>query len=104
MRDQGKVTERVVVLMSAAEKTRLSGRAEVAGLSLSAYIRGLIIVEDEALTSLVAELRASTATARLVVDDVIERMDARERQAAAREAQARTNAQREFAMLRLKRP
>lgn len=92
-------TERVTILMEPAQKARLTKQAKASGLSLGEFIRNRALDEDALLTALVAELRGSTAAATKAIDQLVERMDAREQALDQRDAETRRKAEAEFAGL-----
>lgn len=92
-------TERVTILMDAAQKARLTKQARASGLSLGEFIRNRALDEDALLTVLVTELRGSTAAATTAIDQLVERMDARELELELRDAETRRRAEAEFAWL-----
>lgn len=79
-------TERVTILMEPAQKAALTKHAQAMGQSVGEYVRRRALDDDNMLDALVAELRASTATAMHAIDATVARIDARERAMAAREA------------------
>lgn len=95
-------TERVVVLMTAEQKTRAQACAEAAAIGLGEYIRRQTFQEadeneEAVLRMLVDELNASTARASQALDAAIAKLDATHERMAAIEANARTQALTEFA-------
>ncbi len=90
-------TERVTILMEPAQKAALTKRARAVGQSVGEYVRNRALDEDELLTALVAELKASTAKAVATVDDALARMDARENAQAERDMEIRRQVEAELA-------
>jgi uncharacterized coiled-coil protein SlyX len=85
--------------MEPAQKATLTKQAKASGLSLGEFIRNRALDEDALLSALVAELRGSTAKATEAIDQLVERMDAREQSLTQREAATRRKAEAEFAGL-----
>jgi hypothetical protein len=89
-------TERVTILMEPAQKAALTKRARAVGQSVGEYVRNRALDEDEILTALVAELKASTAKAVATVDEALARMDARENAQAERDTEIRRQVEAEL--------
>ena len=90
-------TERVTILMEPAQKAALTKQARAVGQSVGEYVRNRALDEDEILTALVAELKASTAKAVATVDEALARMDAREKARTERDAEIRRQVEAELA-------
>ncbi len=87
-------TERVPVLMSAAEKKRLARQAQRAGISLGEYLRRAAAAfspeeDNEALDALLTQVERSTAAASAAIDDTLAYVEASNQRIAAMEAAAR---------------
>ncbi|MBV8197184.1 MAG: hypothetical protein JO263_03540 [Candidatus Eremiobacteraeota bacterium] len=92
-------TARLVVLMDAADKGRLTKQARAAGLSTAEYVRRRTIGKDDTDAELVAVLgivRESTAQANSALDRILNRRKALAREIGRREAAARRKALDEF--------
>lgn len=96
-------TERVVILMSKAQKHAVESRARAARLGVGAYMRRQALGEggdeDAVLSALAKELKASNARAVRALDDAVTRLEATKRQWPELEAAARRRAEMEFAEL-----
>ena len=96
-------TERVVILMSKAQKRTVESRARAAQLGIGAYMRrqalGEAGDEDVVLNALAKELQASNARAARALDDAIAQLEATKLQWPELEAAARRHAEMEFAEL-----
>lgn len=94
-------TERVVILMSKAQKRAVESRARAARLGVGAYMRrqalGESSEEDDVLRALAKELEASNARAVRALDDAVTRLETTKRKWADLEATARRRAEVEFA-------
>jgi capsule polysaccharide export protein KpsE/RkpR len=90
-----KATERVPVLMTAAEKKRIARQAQKAGISLGEYLRRAAATfspedDNEALAGLLTQVERSTAAASAAIDDALAHVEASNRRIAAMEAAARS--------------
>jgi hypothetical protein len=90
-----KATERVPVLMTAAEKKRIARQAQKAGISLGEYLRRAALAfspedDNEALAGLLTQVERSTAAASAAIDDALAHIEASNRRIAAMEAAARS--------------
>lgn len=94
-------TERVVILMTKAQKRTVESRARAARLGVGAYMRRKALGEDgdedAVLNTLARELKASNARAARALDDAITRLEATKLQWPELEAAARRHAEAEFA-------
>lgn len=87
-------TQRVPVLMTGAEKKRISLQAQKAGVSVGEYLRRAAAAfspadNDAALAGLLAQVEKSTAAASAAIDDALAHVDASNRRIALMEAKAR---------------
>lgn len=87
-------THRVPVLMTSAEKRRISLQAQRAGVSMGEFLRRAAAAfspddDDAALTALLARVEKSTAAASAAIDDALAHVDASNRRIALMEAKAR---------------
>ena len=96
-------TERVVILMSKAQKRAVESRAHAARLGIGAYMRrqalGEAGDEDAVLSALAKELKASNARAARALNDAIAQLEATKLKWPELEAAARRRAKAEFAGL-----
>lgn len=96
-------TERVVVLMSKAQKHAVESRARAARLGVGAYMRRQALGEgadDDAVLSILAkELKESNARAVRALDDAVARLESTKREWPGLEAAAKRRAEVEFAEL-----
>ena len=88
------VSERVPVLMSAAEKKRISKEAQRAGVSIGEYLRRAAAAfspddENEALDGLLRQVEKSTAAANAAMERTLARVDASNRRIEIMETAAR---------------
>lgn len=90
-------TERVVILMTGAQKATITQRAQAAGLSAGEYVRRRALDEDPVVGALLEELATSTASVNAALDAAVARLDASDAQRDRREDEARTKARAEFA-------
>jgi len=87
-------TERVPVLMTTAEKKRISSKAQKAGVSVGEFLRRAAASfspedDNEALAGLLAQVEKSTAAAGQAIDDALAHVEASNRRIALMEAKAR---------------
>ncbi|MGH8110362.1 MAG: plasmid mobilization protein [Rhodanobacteraceae bacterium] len=96
-------TERVVILMSKAQKHAVESRARAARLGVGAYMRRQALGEggdeEAVLGALAKELKASNARAVRALDDAVTRLETTKRKWPELEAAARRRAELEFAEL-----
>lgn len=96
-------TERVVILMSKAQKRAVERRAQAARLGVGAYMRRQALGEggdeDAVLSALAKELTESNARAARALDEAVTRLEATRLQWPELEAAARRRAEMEFAEL-----
>ncbi|MGH8600524.1 MAG: hypothetical protein ACRET1_07660 [Burkholderiales bacterium] len=96
-------TERVVILMSKAQKRAVESRARAARLGVGAYMRRQALGEggdeDAVLHALAKELKASNARAARALEEAVKRLEATKLQWPELEAAARRRAEMEFAEL-----
>lgn len=96
-------TERVVILMSKAQKRAVESRAHAARLGVGAYMRRQALGEggdeDAVLSALAKELTESNARAARALDEAVTRLEATRLQWPELEAAARRRAEMEFAEL-----
>lgn len=90
-------TERVPVLMTPVEKTRVVSKAKKAGLTTGEYMRraaeGYCSSDDEkALEAMINEMNKATRSAEVAIDDALTFIAASNKRIADMEAQARTEA------------
>jgi len=88
------VSERVLVLMSAAEKKRISKEAQRAGVSIGEYLRRAAAAfspddENEALDGLLRQVERSTAAANAAMDRTLAHVEASNRRIETMETAAR---------------
>ena len=86
-------TQRIPVLVTAAEKKRIARKAREAGLSMGEYLRRAASAfspaeEEQGLVRLIAEVEKSTAAAAAAIDDAVAYCEASDRRIAAMEAAA----------------
>lgn len=92
-----KLTERVVVLMTAKQKADIKRSAKTEGLSFSEFMRRRALEDDAMLSALADQICESTRNATTALDHTLDRLaDAQARQP-ERDAKARENARAEFA-------
>lgn len=87
-------TQRVPVLMTTAEKKRISLQAKNAGVSMGEFIRRAAAAfspedDDAALAGLLAQVKKSTAAASAAIDDALAHVDASNRRIAVMEGKAK---------------
>ena len=88
-------TERVPVLMTAAEKKRIARQAQKAGISLGEYLRRAAAAfspedDNEALAALLNQVERSTEATSAAIDDALAHVEASNRRIATMEAAARS--------------
>lgn len=86
-------TQRVPVLMTSAEKKRISVQARKAGVSVGEFLRRAAAAfspedNEESLAGLLAEVEKSTATASAAIDAALAHVDASNQRIALMEAKA----------------
>ncbi len=87
-------TQRVPVLMTSAEKKRISVQAQKAGVSVGEFLRRAAAAfspedNEESLAGLLAEVEKSTAAASAAIDAALAHVDASNQRIALMEAKAR---------------
>ncbi len=85
------VTERIPVLVTAAEKKRIAKKAKEAGLSMGELLRQAAVSfrpaeDDAALEAMIAQMLKSTASASAALDDAIAYVAQSNKRIAAMEA------------------
>ncbi|MBS0456024.1 MAG: hypothetical protein JSS44_01665 [Proteobacteria bacterium] len=90
---------RITFLVAPEQKSRLTNHARAAKLSVDEYVRNRALDDDELLKALTVELRASMAAAVSRVDELIRRLEERDRARAGRDEQVRVRTYAEFAAL-----
>ncbi|MBI3146851.1 MAG: hypothetical protein HYZ18_16660 [Pseudogulbenkiania sp.] len=90
-------TERIPVLVTPQEKSRIAAMAKAAGLSMGEYLRraadSYAPSEDEAiLEGMIEQMAKTTAQASAAIDDALAYVEASNRRIAALEAQAQKKA------------
>lgn len=81
-------TRRFIFLVAPEQKSRLTNHARAAKLSVDEYVRNRALDEGELLKALVVELRASTVAVVSRVDDLVRRLEERDRARRTRRASA----------------
>jgi hypothetical protein len=86
------VTERIPVLVTAAEKKRIAKKAKDAGLSMGELLRQAAVSfrppeDDVALEAMIAQMLKSTASASAALDDAIAYVAQSNKRIAAMEAE-----------------
>ena len=94
-------TERVVVLMSHAQKAEVAERARADGISVGDYMRRAALEDDDLIEPLLEELRASTQRAAAALDVTLSRLADVEARQDVLEAAAYARARAEFGDLDL---
>lgn len=87
------VTERIPVLVSAAEKSRIAKRAEDAGLSMGEFLRRAASSyrpseEDRLLEGLIDQVNKTTAQASAAIDEALAYVEASNQRLALLERKA----------------
>ena len=87
-------TERIPVLVSAAEKSQIADMAKAAGLSMGEYLRRAASAfrpsdDDQILDGMIAQMSKTTAQANEAIDKALRLVAASNRRIAAMEGKAR---------------
>jgi hypothetical protein len=94
MKTMATVTERIPVLVSAAEKSQIAGMAKAAGLSMGEYLRRAASAfrpsdEDQILEGMIDQMHKTTAQAGDAIEAALQMVAASNKRIAAMERKAR---------------
>lgn len=88
------ITERIPVLVTPKEKTRIANKARQAGVSMGEYLRRAAAAftpadDDELLEGMIVQMVKTTAQADAAIDDALAYVEASQARIAAMETHAR---------------